>query len=56
MEKEVRNDGYIELYYNKKRIHSSLNWYSPEEYLENYYKNNNKEKENTQQREQKEAV
>ena len=47
---------YIEAYYNKRRIHSSLNWCSPKEYLENYYKNNIKGEENTQQREQKEAV
>jgi len=46
---------YIEAYYNKRRIHSSLNWCSPKEYLENYY-NSIKGEENTQQREQKEAV
>ncbi len=47
---------YIEAYYNKRRIHSTLNWCSPKEYLENYYKNADKGEENTHQREQKEAV
>ena len=55
-EAKIKVFEYIELYYNKKRIHSSLNWCTKEEYLENYYKNSNKEKENAQQREQKEAV
>jgi len=47
---------YIEAYYNKKRIHSTLGWFSQKEYLENYYKNAGKGDENIHQREQKEAV
>ena len=31
---------YIELYYNTKRIHSTLNFCTPREYLNNYYKRN----------------
>jgi len=29
---------YIECYYNTERIHSTLNYYTPREYLERYYK------------------
>jgi transposase InsO family protein len=28
---------YIECYYNIKRIHSTLDYYTPKEYLERYY-------------------
>ncbi|WP_084042357.1 IS3 family transposase [Hippea sp. KM1] len=55
-EAKIKVFEYIELYYNKKRIHSSLNWCTPEEYLENYYRNTDKREEETQQVEQKEAV
>lgn len=55
-EAKIKVFEYIELYYNKKRIHSSLNWCTPEEYLENYYRNTDKREEKTQQVEQKEAM
>jgi len=55
-EAKIKVFEYIEAYYNKKRIHSTLGWFSPKEYLENYYKNAGKGDENIHQREQKEAV
>ena len=55
-EAKIKVFEYIELYYNKKRIHSSLNWLTPEEYLENYYKNTGKIEEKTRKIEQKEAI
>ncbi len=47
---------YIEVYYNKRRIHSTLNWCSPKEYLENHYKKTGKREESIHHREKREAV
>jgi len=47
---------YIEAYYNKRRIHSTLNWCSPKEYLENYYKKTGKREGKIHQREKRKAV
>ncbi|MBX7281197.1 IS3 family transposase [Clostridium chauvoei] len=33
---------YIELFYNAKRLHSTLGYKSPREYRKNYYNNLNK--------------
>ena len=55
-EAKIKVFEYIELYYNKKRIHSSLNWLTPEEYLESYYKNTGKIEKRTRKIEQKEAI
>lgn len=38
MEAERKIFQYIEIFYNRERIHSSLNYITPQEYEDNYYK------------------